>query len=161
MTIRAFALCHVLRCPPPLSGCPHCFSIHRRICLPPLLSPVHPSPHPCLMLSCHHLLLRHQHLPPTPIASLPPPAATTISFALPIWPLRLLLLLRLPRPRYHLLCIANSPPPPPPALPPPSPPLPSPLHCLLDSSVIFCFCSTIASSAALVPSSAKLKQHPN
>ena len=108
MTIRAFALCHVLRCPPPLSDCPPCFSIHRCICLLPLLSPVRPSPHPRLMLSCHHLLLRHQHLPSTPIASLPPPAATTISFALPIRPLRLHLLHRLLSPCYRLLCIASS-----------------------------------------------------
>ena len=134
--IRAFALCQVLRCPPPLSDCPHCFSIHRRICLLPLLSPVRPSPHPRLMLSCHHLLLRHQHLPSTPIASLPPPPSCR---------------------HYHLLCIANSPPQPPPAPPPPSPPLPSPLHLLLDSSVTSRSCSTIASSAALVPSSTKIE----
>ena len=55
------------------------------------------NPHPCLVLSCRPLLLRHHHLSSTPIASSPPPAATAISFALPIRPLRLLLLCRLLR----------------------------------------------------------------
>ena len=59
---------------------------------------------------------------------------------------------------YHLLCIVNSPPPPPPALSPPSPPLPSPLHRLLESSVISCSCSdTASSSTALVPYSTKIE----
>ena len=80
---------------------------------PPLLSPVCPNPPPRLMLSCRPLLLRHhRHLLYTPIAASPPPAATNISFALPISPLRLLLLRRLLlRPRYRLLCIASSAPP--------------------------------------------------
>ena len=111
MTIRA----HALRCPPPLSDCPHCFGIHRRKSriLPPLLSRVRPNPHPRLMLSCRPLLLHHyRHLLYTPIAASPPPAATNISFVLPIFPLRLLLLRRLLlRPRYRLLCIASSAPP--------------------------------------------------
>ena len=93
----------------------------------------HPSislnPHPCLVLSCRPLLLRHHHISSTPIASSPPPDATTISFALPIRPLRLQLLHRLLSPCYRLLCIASSTPqshfasvPPPPHLLPWSPP---------------------------------------
>ena len=67
------------------------------------------NPHPCLVLSCRPLLLRHHHLSSTcPIASSPPPAATTISFALPIRPLRLHLLHHLLSPCYRLLCIASS-----------------------------------------------------
>ena len=136
MTIRA----HALRCPPPLSDCPHCFGIHRRKSriLPPLLSRVRPNPHPRLMLSCRPLLLHYHHLLSTPIASLPPPAATTISFALSIRPLRLLLLCRLLRPRYRLLCIA--------CWTPLShlAPVPSPPHLLPWS-----------------PPPQKLKQHPN
>ena len=132
MTIRAFALCNVLRCPPPLSDCPHCFSIHCRES-PPLLSRVCPNPHPCLMLSFRPLLLRHYHLPSTLIASSPPPAATTISCVLPISPLRLL------RPRYRLLCIVSSTPPSHLA------PVPTPPHLVLPWS----------------PTPQKLKHHPH
>ena len=135
MIIRAFALCHALRCPPPLSNCPHCFGIHRRE------SPPSTFPRPPQSTSSPHA-----QLPSPP----PPPPSSTVH------PNRLIA----PSCRhYHLLCIANSntPPPPPPAPSPPSPPLPSPLHRLLESSVISCSCSDTASSAALIPSSAKIE----
>ena len=93
MTVRAFALCHVLWCPPPLSDCPHCFVIHRRESSP-LYFPQSTS------------------LPRAQLPSPPPPPPSSIVHPNP---------LIAPSCRhYHLLCIANSPPPPPPALPPPS-----------------------------------------
>ena len=69
------------------------------------------NPHPCLVLSCRPLLLRHHHLSSTPIPSSPPPAATTISFALPIRPPGLLLCLI--RPAHHQSfhsCVPHPPP---------------------------------------------------
>ena len=88
----------------------------------------------------------------SPHAQLPSPPSSPPSS--PVHPNRLIA----PSCRhYHLLCIVNSPPPPPPAPRPPSPPLPSPLHLLLESSVTSRSCSTIASSAALVPSSTKIE----
>jgi len=137
MTIRA----HALRCPPPLSDCPHCFGIHRRKSriLPPLLSRVRPNPHPRLMLSCRPLLLHHyRHLLYTPIAASPPPAATNISFVLPIFP-------------SASSCSAAC------SFVPATVSFALPLRLLPH---IF-FCSAIASSAPLVPYFAKLKQHPN
>ena len=137
MTIRA----HALRCPPPLSDCPHCFGIHRRKSriLPPLLSRVRPNPHPRLMLSCRPLLLRHyRHLLYTPIAASPPPAATNISCVLPNFP-------------SASSCSAAC------SFVPATVSFALPLRLLPH---IF-FCSAIASSAPLVPYFAKLKQHPN
>jgi len=49
MTLRDFALCHSLRCPPPMSDCPHCFVIHRRKSFPlyfPPSAPIH------ILVSC-------------------------------------------------------------------------------------------------------------
>ena len=83
MTVRAFALCHALRCPPPLSNCPHCFGIHRRESSP-LYFPQSTS-------------LPHAQLPSPP----PPPPSSIVH------PNHLIA----PSCRhYHLLCIANSPP---------------------------------------------------
>ena len=129
MTVRAFALRlapHVTMPSTSVLLPPLLWYPSPRI-LPSLLPPVRPNPHPRLMLSCRPLLLRHHHLLSTPIASSPHPAATTISFALPIRPLRLLLLPGLLRPRYRLLCTVSSTPPSHLA------PIPPPHHLLLWS----------------------------
>ena len=118
MIMHAFALCHGLQCPPPLSVCPHCFDIHRHES-----SPLYFTSSPHAQLSS----------PP----SLPPSSV--------VHPNRLI---APSCRHYHLLCIANTPPTPPPTPPPPSPTIPYPLHSLLDSSVTSCSCSTTASSAA-------------
>ena len=83
MTLRDFALCHSLRCPLPMSDCPHCFVIHRRESSP-LYFPQSTS------------------LPRAQLPSPPPPPPSSI-----VHPNHLIA----PSCRhYHLLCIANSPP---------------------------------------------------
>ena len=115
MTVRAFALCHALQCPPPLSYCPHCFGIHRRESSPlyfPPSAPIH------ILASCS--------------AAVPSSSTTTVIYCTPQSPHRPLL-----PPLTSPLYCQFSPPPPPAPPPAPSSPLPSPLHCLFGSSLIF------------------------